>query len=149
MLPPPYYHVHYDASSGDILSFINPHNGCVTEEPTILISAEDHRDIHGQAHLFRVVDGAIALKPVMVPLIKPVVIDVNRALIAGFIRDGICFAISPSALSVLLLDLAANAEFVRAVVHTSTGNELVELNRATAISVATDIAEHVAMLHCG
>lgn len=147
MLPPKYYYVHYDEATGEILGFFNPMKGKVHETPTILISAEQHAEVHGRAHNYRVLNTQlVSVSNVQEPEEAPKV-DIGLALIAGFVHDDLCFALQPGALSVLQLDLATGTENVRAVINTAEGSRLKVLERAKAIEVSGLIVEHLGALY--
>lgn len=147
MLPAKYYYVHYDEATGEILGFFNPMKGKVRETPTILISSEQHAEVHGRANSFRVLDNKLVeVSDVEIPEAIPQV-DIQRALIAGLVIDGLCFALSPGALSVLQLDLATGTENVRAIIHTAEGSRLEVLEREQAIKVAGLIVDHIGLLY--
>lgn len=149
MLPAKYYHLHYDESSGEILGFFNPMKGKVTEEPTILIDLEQHAAASANAHKFRVLGGKLVEVDDEPQTVSKPVVNVANALIAGLMVDGVCFALEPSALSVMTLDLASGGIQVRAIIHTPDGTRLEAMTREKALEVSTVIVEHLASLHCG
>lgn len=149
MLPPKYYYLHYDGVTGELLGFFNPMKGKCTEEPTILIDLEQYAEASSRTQKFRVLNGKLVQvdneeQPVQLPEV-----NVANALIAGLVVGQVCYAIDPSALSVMLLDLAAGGDSIRAVVHTPDGTRLESLVRDEAVKVAASIAGHLASLHCG
>ena len=149
MLPASFYELHYDAQSGEVLAFWNPMKRECDYSPVITISVEDHARVSAAPHKFLVVNGKIEERAqAPAPVSKPT-IDVTNALIAGCMVGDVCYAINANALSVLLLDLACDAQPCRAVAHTSDGNTLVKLVNTDARQVASTIAEHLASLYCG
>lgn len=149
MLPPKYYHLHYDESSGEILGFYNPMKGKVTETPTILISLEQHVEVAPRTNNFRVLNGKLVEVDDEVQLDSKPVINLTNALIGGIMIGEVCYALEPSALNVMALDLGSGSEHVRAIIHTPDGTKLVELPRETALGVADTIVAHLVTLHCG
>lgn len=149
LLPPKYYLLHFDEETGEILSFHNPMRGKPSESPTITISLEQHAELQPNTNGWRVISNK--LTKVDNVLEEPVrtKINVQQAIIGGLVIDGVCYALEPTALSVMTLDLSTGSTKVRAIVHTPEGTLLEALVRDDALKVADIIAEHLIGLHLG
>lgn len=161
MLPAPYYHLYFDEETGEILGFWNPNNGECEYSPNILVDLETHSMVQPRSHQFRVVNG----KVVSVEELNAQQSNSDEAsdddeapapsrqsepsLAGGLVVDGVCYAIVPHHLSVLMLDLSIGADEVRAITYTKEGRRLVKLSRADAENVASKIAEHLSNLLVG
>lgn len=149
-LPPKYWLTHYDEETGEILSFHNPMRGKPDVESTVIVSVEQHKDIQVNPGRYRVLNNKlVTVDNVEADEVERRIVDVPSAIIGGLVIDGICYALEPTALSSMLLDLAAGSERVRAVIHTSAGTKLEILTREVAVKVADSISEHLVGLHLG
>lgn len=149
-LPPKYWLMNYDEETGEVLSFHNPMRGKPDVSPLLTVSLENHTEIQTDPSRWRVVEGKLTLVDnVPEDQIERQTVDVASAIIGGLVVDGICYALEPTALSSMLLDLTAGSERVRAVIHTSAGTKLEILTREVAVKVADSISEHLVGLHLG
>lgn len=154
MLPAPYYYLHYDADTGEILAFWNPLSGDCEFSPTIIVSLEQHEAVLKATYDYRVRDNKLVnikepeSEEVVQEQPKPVQ-DMSRSLIAGLVIDEVCYAIKADALSVMMLGLSSGSDRIKAVTHTKDGNRIVELSRSEAENVASKIAEHLSDLFSG
>lgn len=148
-LPPKYYLMHYDAETGEILSFHNPMRGKPDVSPTLTVSLDDHVEVQRNPSLYRVVDGKlVSVDEDAVEEPRPIV-DMPSAIIGGLVVDNVCYALESISLSVMLLDLSTNAAEVRAITHTATGTQVNTLTREDALRLAETISEHLVGLHLG
>lgn len=148
-LPATYYQLVYDEQTGEVLSFWNPMRGECPDSPFVEISLEDYARVQPAAHKFRVIDKRLVEVNDVPVEERPKRRNINEALIAGLVINDTCYAIAPALLSLLSLDLARNAKQCRAVVHTATGTQVTQLAKEDAKAVASEIADHLASLHCG
>lgn len=149
-LPPKYYLLHYDEDTGEILSFWNPMRGKAPDEPTIAISLEQHAAALQSTGSYRVQDGKlVAIDAAPSTQSGRERLNINKSLIGGLVIDDVCYALEPTAIDVLLLDLATERKEIRAVIHTPDGTELTSLKRDAAVRIAKTISDHLVGLYVG